>query len=110
MNVRTTKRQLSGYNIFVREHGFKEASRVWNLLDSTVQRQYNDMARTENCKRVPVREPTPARKINSWTAAIQEWNRRRGEDRSFAPIRKGTRAYAEIKTIQKNLTDAKKIQ
>ena len=97
LNVRKEKRNWTGYNLFISEHGFA-AHRIWNTMDAADKDRYNTMA-----KNTPVAREIDDEKIkkaNTWTMAVKEWNRQRGDNRNFAPIKIGTNAYLEIKEIQ----------
>lgn len=92
------KRTPCGYNMFVKEHGFRGAGAAWQSLTEEEKAAYTALSATA---RPVVRTPTE-KKANTWSLAIQEWNRRR-EDKTFAPIRKGSEAYRAIKAIQANI-------
>jgi len=99
LNVRTKKRLLTGYNLFISEHGFGGAAQAWNVMDAGDKEHYNNMA-----KHAPSsKDKKRSKKVNTWTMAIKEWNRRQEDARDFAPIKIGTTTYTEIKSIQEEI-------
>jgi hypothetical protein len=104
LNVRKETRPWTGYNLFIKEHGF-DAHRMWSGLDPSEKQRYKDMATNmAESKNVPeateTSESSMRRRVNTWTMAIQEWNRQRNNNKDFSPIKVGTTAYLEIKEIQ----------
>lgn len=100
LNVRKTKRKITGYNVFIKMYGFENIE-TWNTMDITEKEKYNEMVDEYNT--LSTRNDTKrSKKNNSWTQAIQKWNESR-EAKSFLPITAGSDAYHEIKNIQKNL-------
>lgn len=102
LNVRNEKRPWTGYNLFIKEHGF-DSHRMWSGLDPSEKQRYKDMVESIN---TPEATETPStkfsmhRRVNTWTMAIQEWNQKRNNNKDFSPIKVGTTAYLEIKEIQ----------
>ena len=54
LNVGKNNRKITGYNVFMMENGFENASRLWNLLEKSEKNKYISkaisMARTEKPK------------------------------------------------------------
>lgn len=102
LNIRKEKRPWTGYNLFIKEHGF-DAHRIWSGLDPSEKQRYNDMAKNKDEgveTTTSFTESTTRPRVNTWTMAIQEWNRQRNNNKDFSPIKVGTAAYLEIKAIQ----------
>lgn len=101
LNIRSTARALTGYNLFVRDYGFEGAPQAWKSLGDEMKQQYNALATEKN--EIPVADSKPlSPQTNSWILAVREWNRRR-KQRIFVPIRRGSIEYEEIKKIQQSL-------
>ena len=102
LNVRKTKRKITGYNVFIKMYGFENIE-TWNTKEKTEKEKYNEMVNEYiNTNEESIRKE---KKNNSWTCAIQKWNESR-ESKTFLPITVGSIAYNEIKNIQKNLKNS----
>ena len=100
LNVGKNNRKITGYNVFMMENGFENASRLWNLLEKSEKNKYISkaisMARTE--------KPKMEKKKNLWQEAIKTYHQKNTtQQATFSPIRKDTEEYNQIKNIYETL-------
>ncbi len=92
-------KRLSGYNLFVRDHGFKDAGVAWKGLAEGDRAAFNERARA-----IPLPQDASKKKkrrLNNWAKAVQQ-ARAELEITGFEAVRKDTPLYAramEIKNV-----------
>lgn len=99
LNVGKNDRKITGYNVFMMENGFENASRLWNLLEISEKDKYVSKASTMSREKKP-----KAKKKNLWQEAIKVYHQENTTTQhSFSPIRKNTEEYDQIKSIYNTL-------
>ena len=99
LNVGKNDRKITGYNVFMMENGFENASRLWNLLEISEKDEYVSKASTMSREKKP-----KIKRKNLWQEAIKVYHQENTTtQQSFSPIRKNTEEYDQIKNIYDTL-------
>ena len=100
LNIGNRNRKMSGYNLFMIDNGFENASRLWNMLDEGQRAEYNRKAASYQT----TEKPTIEKKRNLWQVAIKKYHEE-NKQTSFSPIKKDTEDYKKIHEIYVHLRE-----